>query len=67
MSLMKAVLVERTSPHESSKLNELAALAETLDYEIVKKIHQTRKPDPTYNIGKGKVQEVAEAAERKNA
>ena len=64
---MKTVLVERTSPHESSKVDELAALAETLDYKIVKKIQQTRKPDPTYNIGKGKVQEVAEVAEREKA
>ena len=64
---MKAILVERNSPHETSKLNELAALAETLDYDIVGKLHQNREPDPTYNIGKGKVQELAKMSEDKDA
>lgn len=64
---MKVILVERTSPHESPKLNELAALADTLDYEIVGKLSQTRKPDPTYNLGKGKVDELAKLVEKKDA
>lgn len=57
---MKVILVERLSAHESSKLNELAALAETLDYNVVDKMNQTREPDPTYHIGSGKVEELAQ-------
>lgn len=57
---MKVILVERLSAHESSKLNELAALAETLDYNVVEMMNQTREPDPTYHIGSGKVEELAQ-------
>lgn len=55
---MRVVLVERLSNGESSNLSELAALAETLDYEVVGRMIQTRKPDPKYHIGKGKVDEL---------
>lgn len=64
---MKVILVERLSPHEASNLNELAALAETLDYEVVEKMSQTREPDPTYHIGKGKVEELAQRVEETDA
>lgn len=56
---MRVLLVERLSLNDSSHLDELAALAETLDYEVVGTLDQTRKPDPTYYIGKGKVEELA--------
>lgn len=56
---MRVVLVERLSPKESSSLEELGALAETLGYEIVGRLDQTREPDPAYHIGKGKVEELA--------
>lgn len=64
---MRAILVERLSPHESSRLGELSALAETLDYKVVADLQQTRKPDPRYHIGKGKVQELAEKVESLDA
>lgn len=64
---MKVILVERLSPHEASNLNELAALAETLDYEVVEKMSQNREPDPTYHIGKGKVEELAQRVEETDA
>lgn len=56
---MRVLLVERLSLNDSSHLDELAALAETLDYEVVGTLDQTRKPDPTYYIGRGKVEELA--------
>lgn len=52
-------MVERVSSHESSRLDELAALAETLGHEIVGEVSQAREPDPAYHIGKGKVEELA--------
>ncbi len=64
---MKVILVERLSAHESSKLNELAALAETLDYNVVDTMNQTREPDPTFHIGKGKVEELAQSVEEAGA
>lgn len=60
MGCMRVVLVERLSPNESSRLEELAALTETLDHEVVGSLNQTRTPDPTYHIGKGKVEELAD-------
>jgi GTP-binding protein HflX len=56
---MRVVLVERRSPGEKSNLGELAALARTLDYEVVGTLEQVRKPDPAYLIGRGKARELA--------
>lgn len=64
---MKVVLVERISPHQRSQLDELSELAETLDYEVVERLKQTREPDPTYHIGKGKVEELADRVESLDA
>lgn len=64
---MRVILVERLSPRESSSLDELAALAETLDYKVVGRLDQTREPDPAFHIGKGKVQELAELVESTDA
>ncbi len=60
-------MVERLSPRESPRLDELSALAETLDYEVVGKLDQTRKPDPAYHIGKGKVEELADLVDSVDA
>jgi GTP-binding protein HflX len=57
---MRVVLVERLSLSAPSRLDELAALAHTMDYEIVGSLQQSRGPDPAYQIGKGKVTELAE-------
>jgi len=56
---MRVALVERRSPGERSSLRELAALARTLNHEVVGTLEQVRKPDPAYLIGKGKVKELA--------
>jgi len=57
---MRVVLVERRSPGEQSSLEELAALARTLNFEVAAVLHQVRDPDPAYQIGKGKAKELAE-------
>ncbi|MGQ9787957.1 MAG: GTPase HflX [Candidatus Hadarchaeaceae archaeon] len=57
---MRVILVERFKPGEQSRLNELRALAETLNYEVVATLQQVRNPDPAYQIGRGKAKELAE-------
>ncbi len=64
---MRVVLVERITPGERSNLDELEALAQTLDYEVVGKLVQSRVPDPAFHIGRGKVVEVAELVKRTRA
>jgi len=56
---MRVILVERRLPNEPSRLEELAALARTLDHEVVTKLEQVRRPDPAYHIGSGKARELA--------
>jgi GTP-binding protein HflX len=56
---MRVVLAERVSPSEQSHLDELEALARTMDYKVVGSIKQVKGPDPAYLIGKGKAQELA--------
>lgn len=53
-------MVERRLPGEQSRLEELAALSRTLNYDVVGTLQQVREPDPAYNIGKGKAKELAE-------
>ncbi len=56
---MRVVLVERRSPGEQSRLDELAALARTLNYDVAAVLQQVEKPNPAYHIGKGKAHELA--------
>ncbi len=60
MIIMRVVLVERRSHGEQSRLDELNALARTLDFEVAAVLQQVREPDPAYQIGKGKAKELAE-------
>lgn len=55
---MRVILVERRMPNESSRLEELASLAKTLSYEVAARVDQVRRPDPAYQIGKGKAEEL---------
>ncbi|MDI6820122.1 MAG: GTPase HflX [Candidatus Hodarchaeaceae archaeon] len=57
---MRVVLVERRLPGELSRLDELAALAKTLDHEVAAVVEQIREPDPAYQIGRGKARELAD-------
>jgi GTP-binding protein HflX len=51
--------VQRRLNHETSSLEELKKLAEAAGYTVVAKVEQTRKPDARYQIGAGKVEELA--------
>ncbi|MDH5753996.1 MAG: GTPase HflX [Candidatus Bathyarchaeota archaeon] len=54
------MLVQRRESFEPSSLEELKSLAESAGYTIVGKIEQVRRPDSRYQIGAGKVKELAE-------
>ncbi len=51
--------MQRRLNHETSSLEELKKLAETAGYTVVAKLEQTREPDARYQIGAGKVEELA--------
>ncbi|MEM3666991.1 MAG: GTPase HflX [Candidatus Bathyarchaeia archaeon] len=63
----KAIIVQRRQPFENSSMEELKSLAESAGYKVVGKIEQTRKPDPSYQIGAGKVKELAELVKETGA
>lgn len=69
----RAILVGVARPHTDrweveDHLDELAFLADTAGAKVVDKVLQERKQiDPTYFIGKGKVQAVAEMIESEDA
>jgi len=52
---------------EESTLPELRALAESAGYFIVAEMEQTRRPDARYQIGAGKVEELAKLVEDNSA
>jgi len=51
--------VQRRLNRENSSLPELKKLAESAGYTVVAKLEQTRTPDSRYQIGAGKVEELA--------
>ncbi|MEM3153721.1 MAG: GTPase HflX [Candidatus Bathyarchaeia archaeon] len=53
-------MVQRRRSFESSTIDELKSLAESAGYTVVGKIEQIRAPDPRYQIGYGKIKELAE-------
>ena len=63
----RAIIVERRLPGERSHLDELRALAEAAGYEVVGQLEQVREPDPKYQIGSGKAEELAEMVKRLKA
>jgi len=52
--------VQRRKPGEPSTLDELKSLAESAGYTVVGKVEQARSPDPRYQVGYGKIKEIAE-------
>jgi len=52
--------VQRRRPSEPSTLDELKSLAESAGYIVVGRVEQVRAPDPKYQVGYGKVREIAE-------
>ncbi len=51
--------MQRRLNRENSSLPELKKLAESAGYTVVAKLEQTRTPDSRYQIGAGKVEELA--------
>ena len=51
--------MQRRLNRETSSLEELQRLAESAGYTVVAKMEQTRTPDSRYQIGAGKVEELA--------
>jgi len=61
----KAIMVQRRLNHERSSLDELKSLAESAGYNVVGEIEQIRERDPRYQIGSGKVKELADLVKAK--
>jgi GTP-binding protein HflX len=59
--------VQRRLNHEKSSLEELQKLAEAAGYNVVAKVEQIRKADARYQIGAGKVEELAALVKEKGA
>jgi GTP-binding protein HflX len=51
--------VQRRLNREPSTLPELKSLAEAAGYVVVAEMEQTRRPDSRYQLGAGKVEELA--------
>lgn len=59
--------MQRRLNREESSLPELKSLAQSAGYTIVGTMEQTRRPDNRYQIGKGKVEELAKMVEELGA
>jgi len=59
--------VQRRRSFEPSTIVELNSLAESAGYTVVGKIEQVREPDSRYQIGYGKLKELAELVKEKGA
>ncbi|HKM60492.1 MAG TPA: GTPase HflX, partial [Candidatus Bathyarchaeia archaeon] len=60
-------MVQRRLNREESSLPELKRLAESAGYVVVDEMEQTRLPDSRYQIGAGKVEELAQMVQEKGA
>jgi GTP-binding protein HflX len=61
------VIVQRRLQRENPSLEELQSLAVSAGYAVVGRLEQVREPDPRYQIGSGKVEELRELAANTNA
>lgn len=52
--------MQRRKSTDPSAIDELRSLAESAGYTVIGKIEQVREPDPRYQIGYGKLKELAE-------
>ncbi|MEM2099549.1 MAG: hypothetical protein QXU99_07435, partial [Candidatus Bathyarchaeia archaeon] len=59
--------MQRRLNREASSLEELRRLAESAGYTVVAELEQTRGSDPRYQIGAGKVEELANLVKEKGA
>jgi len=63
----RAIIVQRRLNHERPTLDELESLATSARYTVVGKLEQIRERDPRYQIGSGKVKELADLVKKKEA
>ena len=59
--------MQRRQSHENSSLEELKKLAEAAGYTVVATVEQVREADARYQIGAGKVEELAALVKEKGA
>jgi len=59
--------VQRRLNNERSTLDELESLAVSGGYNVAGKMEQIRERDPSYQIGRGKVEELADLVKEKGA
>ena len=59
--------MQRRKSFEPSTIDELKSLAESAGYTVAGKIEQIREPDPRYQIGYGKIKELAELVKETGA
>ena len=63
----KAVLVKRVDSGEDASLEELRDLAQAAGYAVAGEVTQSRRRDPSHEIGRGKAEEVRRLVERVGA
>ncbi len=56
---MKVIIVQRRLSREPSNLAELGSLANAAGYTVEGSLEQVRKRDPRYQIGRGKINDLA--------
>ncbi len=59
--------MHRRRPFEPSTIEELKSLAESAGYTVVGQVEQIRVADPRYQIGSGKIKELAELVKERGA
>ncbi|MFQ6068512.1 MAG: GTPase HflX [Candidatus Bathyarchaeia archaeon] len=59
-------MVQRRLRNEPSSVKELQSLAEAAGYTVVASVEQIRKADSRFQIGRGKVKEIAQLAKENN-
>lgn len=59
--------MQRRLRNKPSSLKELGSLAETAGYTVVAAVEQVRKADPRFQIGRGKVEEIARLVKKYDA
>jgi GTP-binding protein HflX len=70
--MKRAILVKRDDPRSDGHKNELQMLelrelAHSAGYTVVAELVQARHPDSRYQVGRGKVEELAQAVQALNA
>lgn len=65
--MTKAIIVQRRQYFEPTTLDELKSLAESAGYTVVGRVEQIRQRDARYQIGSGKVEELAQLVKETEA